>query len=510
MEFLKRQGIKQATIVIAAATVLSQLFGLIRESIIARLFGTSAEYDILLVAMAIPLTIAGLLFQSIPSAGIPYLSREGRPGIIGGLHCTSGRGFLTTNSIVILALTALAFLTIPLFRPLLAEGMTPAAADRVIILGRIFCLLIPLRAYEAAYRSLLHIRKHFLFPAMAVLGFNITIIMILLTLYPQLGSVAFVIAWLAGMLMQMLMVIVPSWLMYSQTEKVSSNRIDSSGYLKFLGIIVVIEAITVLIDPFDRYLCGLTLDAGYVSAVNYASIIYQAPMRVLMFSVATALFPSLAEKASDNDLQSLAVQYHRAIGLAILVIVPVAVYFIIFRHEIVRILFERGQFDEHSRRMTTEVLVYYLAGLLTTSLFYVQARVVYALKSWKILLVSRPLALLVKIVIGIMFIRASWALAIGGGTIALYALAFLGTEIFLVRGANLKYNRGDLYFLSRTVGAAALTVFIIVTVFWFSSKIIFLGNIATMVLCALGGALALAILDHSLNILGIRFMRKRN
>jgi putative peptidoglycan lipid II flippase len=510
MEFLKRQGIKQATIVIAAATVLSQLLGLIRESIIARFLGTSAEYDILLVAMAIPLTIAGLLFQSIPSAGIPYLSWEGRSGINGGLHCTSGRGFLTTNSIVILALTALAFLTIPLFRPLLADGMTPAAADRVIILGRIFCLLIPLRAYEAVYRSLLHIRKHFLFPAMAVLGFNITIIMILLTLYPQLGSVAFVIAWLAGMLMQMLMVIVPSWLMYSQTEKVSSNKIDSSGYLKFLGIIVVIEAITVLIDPFDRYLCGLTIEAGHVSAVNYASIIYQAPMRVLMFSVATALFPSIAEKAADNDRRGLAALYHRAIGLAVMVIVPVAVYFIIFRHEIVRILFERGQFNALSRQMTTEVLVYYLAGLLTTSLFYVQARVVYSLKMWKILLVSRPLALVVKVIIGITFIKTSWALAIGGGTIALYVLAFLGTEIYLVIVADLKYNRKDLCFLSRTVSGAALTVLIIVTIYWFSSKILFPGDIATMALCALGGALTLAILDRSLNISGIRFARKRN
>ena len=70
---LSKQTIKQASIIIGVFTICSQLFGLVREAIIANYFGTSAEYDILLVALAIPLMVASILFAAIPSAGIPHL-----------------------------------------------------------------------------------------------------------------------------------------------------------------------------------------------------------------------------------------------------------------------------------------------------------------------------------------------------------------------------------------------------------------------------------------------------
>lgn len=499
----KKQGIRQATIIIAVATVSSQLLGLIRESIIARFLGTSAEYDILLVAMAMPMLVAGILFQAIPSAGIPYLSGGSNSTDTGKSNLNNRKAFLTINSILILILSAIAYFVIPLFKPLLVDGMTAEAADKVVKFSRIFCLIIPFRAYEAVFRSMLHIKRNFLFPSIAMLGFNVIVITFLLALFPGIGSPAFILAWITGMIVQCLIVAIPAFLLYSGKNKSADTNFESRSYVNFLGVIILIEAISILIDPFDRFICGIYLDAGHVSAVHYANIIYLVPVRVLMYSMATALFPGMAEMAREKDKRNLAAQYHKAIALAILVIIPVSMYMVIFRNEIVSLLFERGRFDSVSSQMTTEILLYYLAGMFFTSIYFIQSRVVYALKSWKVLILSRPAALIIKIGIAFWLIKSSWAIAIAGGTIALYAGSFIILEIFLISRAGLGYIMKDV----RLIGKAILLAIGLIVVIWLANyiciDILLLSNLISMIICGIVLGIALVLVDQQFKLSGL-------
>ncbi|MBN2227301.1 MAG: hypothetical protein JW763_08030 [candidate division Zixibacteria bacterium] len=503
--FFTRQGIKQASILIAVVTVSSQLLGVVREAIIANFFGTSQEYDIILLALAIPLMVGGLFFQAIPAAGIPSLQGyAGRKGVLRS-------PFVGINNILILGISAIVFLVLPLFRGLLAEGLDNAAADKVILFGRIFCLIIPLRAYEAMFRALLHLRHHFLFPAIAILGFNLCTIVILFMLFPSLASAAYVIAWLAGVLVQTLLVMIPTVVMYRRAEHGDgkADGFNRSGYLQYLGTIILIEAIGLLNDPFDRFLCGVYLDPGYVSAAHYANIINLVPVRVFMYSLATAVFPTFSERAAGHNKAGLAVLYHKALAMGVLMLAPVTAFFLLFRQEIIGILFERGAFVAQSRVMTSEILAYFAAGMFFIAVFYIQSRVYYALKSWKMLFVVRPLTMGIKVLIGFYLIGDNWAMAVGGGTVVMFVVSFLLLELFLIVRIGLKYTADDFHLLGKAIIGAAVTVLLFIVVQWFGVSVLGIDGFGLMFLAGVVGFGGLAVLDQVFGISGIRLFKAK-
>lgn len=237
----------------------------------------------------------------------------------------------------------------------------------VVKYGRIFCFLIPLKSYEAIFRSLLHVRHHFLFPTIAPLIFNGAVIGALIVLFPSLGSQSFIVGMLIATLLQTMIAMIPFvWLSHKfQFENALADiaepvPFDSSFYIRFLATVTLIESIGVLADPFDRYVAGLYLDPGYVSATNYANITFFSPVRILIYSVSTAIFPRLAEYAAKKENTKLAESYHRSLAHVLFFMIPATVFLYLFRNEIVHLLFERGRFDAESHRKTVEILEYYL------------------------------------------------------------------------------------------------------------------------------------------------------
>jgi putative peptidoglycan lipid II flippase len=472
--------------------------------LIASYFGTSAEYDILIMAMAIPLMISSILFMSIPSAGIPFL-QEARYGSLAGKGILKS-SFFKINTLLILVISAVIFILLPFSRNILASGLEEKQVEAVIKYGRLFCLLIPFKAYEAVFRSLLHIKHHFIFPSATNLGFNIIMIAILVSLFPSLAFRAFILAWIVGTFVQSLLVGIPSYFIYRNNRLASSSSgFKTNGYMRYLGVIVLLESISLIAPPFDRYLGGIFLDAGYVSAINYAEIVNSVPLRIFIFSLGTAIFPTLSEKAGQRDIAGLSRLYHRAMALCIMLIIPISVFSLIFKNEIVGLLFERGKFIAQSRLITVEILKYYLAGLFFISAFFIQVKALYALKLWRPTMIMKFLALVLKCLMGILLIKTDWALAIGGGTVAMNVCSFFLLEGYLVLRTGMRYSVVDIkLFLKAIINAlVAIGLFILMTLLF--GDIFCVNRILLMLITGAVGFIGLFIMDMCFNVSGISF-----
>ncbi len=468
----------------------------------ANYLGTSVEYDILLISMAIPMMIANILFMAIPSAGIPYLQQTREISSAGSE--INEPVFIKANSIIILLISVFIFFALPLFRGILAQGIDDTQIDKIIFYGRIFCFLIPIRAYEGVFRALLQFRRNFLFPAMTILGFNLGIILVLLTLFPSIGTPAYIVAWFVGTISQLLIVAIPSYLLIKRNVKTEDDRarLDSAGYFKYLSVIAFIESLGLIIDPFDRFLAGTFLSEGYVSANYYALIIGSVPIRILIYALGTAIFPSLSEYVAEGNIIKVRKLYHKAIKVCLVLIIPTAVYLYLFSGDIVKILFERGKFGAGSRIMTTEVLRYYLLGMVFHALFFIQLRVAYAIKLRRYLILSRILSFAIKGAIGLTFIGTDWALAIGGGTIAMFTVNYFLMEIVLIRKSGLIYLYDDVRNIMKALcGAAIPTLFIIGTYYVFH-YVLSLGALIPLVAVGAAGLSGLFITDRWLGITG--------
>ena len=505
---IARQSIKQASLLIAIIAIASQGMGVIREALVANYLGTSVEYDTLLISMAIPMMVANILFMAIPSGGIPYLQRKEENSI--DVYENHQSSFLKVNSLIIMSISIIVFLTLPMFRGILARGLSDAELDRVVLYGRIFCLIIPIRAYEGIFRALLQFRHNFLFPALTILGLNSGTIIILITLFPSIGTPAYIVAWIVGTLSQTLIVTIPALILNKKDSKPGSRNsgFDSTGYLRFLSVIAFAETLGLLVDPFDRYLAGSFLTDGYVAANYYAVIIGTVPFRIFIYAVGTAIFPSLSERFADGQTREAGQLYHKAIMIC-LALIPIAVYLFLFAGDIVRILFERGKFSGQSRLMTLEVLKYYLLGMVFQALFFIQLKAAFAIKSRKYLIYSRIFSLAVKVSVGLLFISIDWAFAIGGGTALMFVSNFLIMEIHLIRKAGLVYSRQDMRNLFKALIWSGIASVVIIGSFYILRGLLPAGFLINFAAVGVSGAGAMVVVDRWLGIPGLSKLFRR-
>lgn len=505
---ISKQTIGQASILIAVFTVISQGLGLIRESLIANFLGTSAEYDIILVALAIPSMIGTILMSSLPAAGIPSLQNDGKTEtrISNIFHSP----FFKTNLILGLGLMAAVIVIMPFLGKLLGVGLDDRSVGYVLKYGYVFCILIPLRSLEAAFQCLLHVRYHFIFPAVSTIGFNIVIIGILAILFPTLGPPVYVAAVIGGTFIEMLLIGAPAYFMYKkQGTPIAFSDFSNSNYLKLLGMVALIESIGQLVDPFDRFLSGICLLPGYVSANYYANLVGQLPIRIVVVSLSAAIFPSMAELAAAEDKVNLSRLYHRAIAICIMLIVPIAAYSICFRNEIISFLFERGRFDEQSKAWTAGIFYYYSVAMIFSAIYYVQSRVLFSLKDWKNLLWARIIGLFVKMVFGMIFIKTHWAMAIGGGTLLMSAISVFMIEYYMFDKLGIRYSKESIKPLWKSGLAGIMMVPMIMIIDYGLRRLVGLHSLSLLIVAGVIAAIAFIGLENRLKITGMSIINFR-
>jgi putative peptidoglycan lipid II flippase len=438
-ERMSKQGVRDASILIAVFTVVSQLVGLIREAVLANLFGTSAEYDLILLAVAIPGMVGSMLMVAIPSAGIPHLQGVAlKPG-----YRLLASPFVITNAMLTAIAAVFVWFALPVMSSILATGITPEQLNTVVAWGRIACVIIILRGFESTFRALQHRENHFLTSTLTPFAYNIVLILTLVTLYPQMGAPVYLFGITLALGTQSLLLAGASIVLSRHQKAEGRKKFDVGAYRTYFILVFGIEALILLLEPIDRMLAGRFLTGGYVSAVNYATVLYSVPIRVIIASVATAIFPLFSQEAAKDDIPRIARMYHRSLAACILVIVPLSAFGWAFRYELIAFLLERGRFDANSTRITAELAawLFLTVPLIAASTF--QWRVLYALRDWKWFALTRVVSLAVKIGIGLLFIQSDWALALGGGTLALYAVSFFLLEQHLLSRYKASYTSAD-------------------------------------------------------------------
>lgn len=121
------------------------------------------------------------------------------------------------------------------------------------------------------------------------------------------------------------------------------------------------------------------LDEGSQSSVGQAQRLYQFPLGVLAISLATAVFPALARQAAQSDFAAMRKEVSRSVRLAVFEGLPAGVGLIVLAEPITRLLFEHGAFKPVDTIRTAWVLRFYAAGLWAFCVQHMLLRGFYAL-----------------------------------------------------------------------------------------------------------------------------------
>ena len=132
-------------------------------------------------------------------------------------------------------------------------------------------------------------------------------------------------------------------------------------------------------EIFMRFF-GSYLSPGSIAGLLYGRTILFIPVGLFGQAAGMAAFPFMARMIAENRMAEMNALLNRVLRYLAWVI-PVAVLLMVLRHEVVRILFQRGRFDPSATATTAQILIFLLPGAFALSSYTVVVRGYYAMQN---------------------------------------------------------------------------------------------------------------------------------
>jgi putative peptidoglycan lipid II flippase len=410
----EKRKIAEATLVIGIFAILGKVLGFVREILTAAYFGTSFRADAYFIGMAGPDFIREVISGGVLTAVfIPVYT-----SCAAGANNDEKEKLLnTTATILILALVATAFLGFPL-APFIVKIIAPEIDAQTFNLAvditRIIFPAMIFMGLASFYGSLLNVYRHFITPSLSQLMLNIGVISGVVALSSRYGVKSLAIGFIAGALLQLL-VILPSL-----KNKAVSCRFElimtpalKKMFLLWVPLFVA-SFVSTANDLVSRSMAA-GIGEGNVAAITFANRIRETIWLLCAVPLGTAVFPFLSDYAARKDLKELEKMLSFSIRLTSFLALPMCLVMLFYSEPIVKILFQRGQFNVNSTLLTSSALLYYSVGALFPALSYVILKVYYSLQDSKTPLVVFSITLVLNIAAGLLLRKG---MLVGGVALA--------------------------------------------------------------------------------------------
>jgi len=380
----------RAAILLALFFALDKVFGIVRQVIIARQFGLTSPLDAFNVANNIPdmlfvLFSSGALAMALIPVLAEVLSRENRDAVWGVFSRIANLVFIVTASLAILV----GIFAVPLVKFVISPGFSPELQAQVVEIMRLDLIATLIFSVSGMVIAGLQSFKHFLFPAMAPIFYNLGQIFGAVILAPStgytigpvtlpafgLGIYGLVYGVILGALMH-LGIQIPGLMIYKFKWSPGFGFKDSRviQILRLMGPRLV-TVFFIQLTFIARDNLASHFSTGAVSALTYGWMIQQVPETLLGTAIATALLPTISELVSRSEWLNFEILIKKAVRVLIALAIPVAVILSLGLSPLVRTVFGFNAADTSLLMWVTRG---FLVGLLGHCLMEIASRSFYA------------------------------------------------------------------------------------------------------------------------------------
>lgn len=398
--------VTKAAGVVGAATLLSRIFGFLRDMAIAGVFGAGMGADAFFVAFRIPNLLRRLFAEgSLSIAFIPvftdYLENRGREDAF-----RLARSALRLLSAILAVVTLLGILLAPLIVRLIAPGFAESADKMAltVVLTRITFPYIFFICLVALCMGILNVLGHFAAPALAPVFLNLAIILSVFFISPHMAepAVGLAIGVLIGGCLQLLLQVpflVSKGFRFWERASLFHPGLARVGKLMLPAVFgAAVYQINILVGT----LLASLLPEGSVSYLYYADRLVQFPLGIFAIALATAILPSLSRQAATRNMAGLHQTFGQAINLILFITLPSMVGLIVLREPIVALLFKRGAFGAETTALTAEALLYYSVGLWAFSAVRIVVATFYALEDTRTPVQTATISIIANILLSML------------------------------------------------------------------------------------------------------------
>lgn len=405
--------------IMAVIIMLAKIMGLLREMLVANIYGQGMASDMINTASQIPLLFFDMVLGvAILSTFVPIfnkrLEQEGKEQAL-----AFANNFVT----IVGSIAMLAALLGVVFAEPLVRFMVPGYADvpgKIEQTAQLLRILFPSIVFTAvAYVAvgILQSFGEFTIPSLISVVSNGVMILYLILFGDRLGLIGVAVSMLVAWALQLFIQI--PWL------KKFGYRYRFRFQLKDSGIReAAVIALPVLISSWVQPLCnvinmafGSSLGDGAVSALNWANKIYIIMVGVFAYAITNFIFPKLSRLGAGEDNDGFAEMTRMSVGWIIFIITLVAALFLALSNPIIQVVFERGAFTAENTAVTATALFYYSFGMVGYAVCEVLNKSFYAIQDGKTPMFTSIFGVLVNLGCAAVFVGI-FQMGVGGLALA--------------------------------------------------------------------------------------------
>lgn len=401
---LRRQtNILSAAFVIMITVILSQVLGLVRQRLLASIFGASNTLGVYLASSRLPdflfqLIIAGALSSAFIPIFSSLLAKDKKEEAY-----KLGSTLITLSLFAFIILGFILFMFAEYFSKLMAPGFSSSQINlmgnltRIIIFGELLFII------GSFLSAILQSYNRFFVSGIAAALYNLGIILGIVFLSPFLGIYSAAYGVVIGALIFVLAQI-PSIKGVGFSFKPAFSLKDSGVWevinlmwprtlgigIFQLGTIATVTLVSLLPNPGRNYVI-----------FDYAQILSFAPIVLFGQSIAQAAFPMLSKE--KDDLLQFKTIFTTSFNQILYLMLPISALFLVLRIPIVRLMFGAGAFDWQATVLTGRTLAFFSLSLFAQGLVYLVARGFYAMHDSKTPLYVGALSTAFMISLGFLF-----------------------------------------------------------------------------------------------------------
>ncbi|MFQ6039136.1 MAG: murein biosynthesis integral membrane protein MurJ, partial [Candidatus Aminicenantales bacterium] len=383
----RNRRLVRSTLAVSGPTLLSRVFGFVRDLIQAYYMGTGRGMDAFTIAYTIPNLLRRLTGEgAMTAAFVPVFTQmkkeKTRQDLWRFAHC-----FFFDLSLIMALITVLGIVFAPVLVKLISIGFKDVAGkwDLTIMLTRIMFPYIFLVSLAALAMAILNSFHKFFVPALTPVLFNLSIITIAVVFAARSEEPSFVFAAgvVVGGVFQLGFQLPYLWRQGMRFHPMLS--FSHPGVRKVAKLMVpgVFGAGLYQINYAVSRMIASLLEEGSVSSLYYAARVQELTLGIFAIALSIALLPTFSDFAAKNDILGMKKTLVYAFKLIFFVSLPAMVGLLLMSRPIIMVLFQRGQFDERSTAMSASCLFFFAMGIPFISGVRIMAPAFYSLKDIK-------------------------------------------------------------------------------------------------------------------------------
>ncbi len=435
----------KSTSVVVSMTMISRIFGFVRDMVTAYLFGAGAAFDAFSVAFKIPNFMRRLFAEgSFSQAFVPvlaeYQKRKSSDEVTRFINAMSG-----TLGVTLIIVTVLGMVGAPWIVRIFAPGFAVSGDrfDLAVTMLRItfpYLMLISLTAFSGA---ILNTYSRFWVAAFTPVFLNICMIAAALWLSPQFKTPIIALAW--GVFIAGVIQLLFQWPFLRRLKLMPRPRVSfrDEGVTRVLKLMVPalfgvsVGQINLLVDTIFVSL----LVVGSPSWLYYSDRLMEFPLGVFGVAISTVILPHLSRHHATESTESFSLTLDWALRSVLLIGLPAAVVMLVLAGPMLSTLFQHGEFNGHAVIMAQRSLMAFSLGITPFMLVKILAAGFYAKQDLRTPVRIGVIAMVTNTILNASLI---WSLAHAGIALStsLAALVNSGFLFYYLRKRNL-YSARD-------------------------------------------------------------------